>query len=119
MLWPTFLALIVAAVILIFNGVEIFAYCCGRRRGDQIVNYQGYFTKFADVLQNTLSTIAAGVTMGTSANPASLNNQTCSAGADAKAPSFPQINLDNICIAQVNYVSNTLMVVVYAVFNAG
>ena len=95
------LALGVAVVILVFNGVEVFAYCCGKSRGDRIVTYQDYFSKFAEALQTTLSTIAAGVTLGTSANPDSLNNQTCSSAADAKAPSFPQINLGSICIAQV------------------
>lgn len=101
MLWPTILTLIVAIVILIFNGIEIFAYCCGKARGDQVTTYQGYFMKFADTLQSTLSTIAAGVTLGTSADPNSLNNQTCSPAADAKAPSFPQINLGTICLTQV------------------
>ena len=75
--------------------------------------------KFADILQSTFSTVAAGVTLGTSSNPNSLNNQTCSPAADAKAPSFPQINLGTICITQVHLKSwNVLTVVVHAIFHA-
>src|ERR1700716_3183822 len=100
MLWPTFLTLVVAVIILIFNGIVICAYCFGKAAVERWVSYEGYFSGFAGAIQTTLSTIAAGVTLGTSANPDSLNSQTCSAAADAKAPAFPQVNLNGICLMQ-------------------
>jgi len=100
-LWPTIVTLAIAVVILLFNGVEIFAHCCGKSAVDRVTTYQAYFTKVADVLQTTLSVIAAGITMGTSADTSSVINQTCSPTADAHQPAFPEINLGRICIMQV------------------
>jgi hypothetical protein len=99
MLWPTFLTLIAAVIILIYNGIVIGAYCCGKNAVDRWAGYDHFFT----AIQTTLSTIAAGVTLGTAVLADSLNSQTCSPAADAKQPSFPQVNLGHICIMQVQY----------------
>jgi hypothetical protein len=99
MLWPTFLTLVAAVIIFIYSGIVICAYCFGKAAVERWVSYDG----FATAVQTTLSTIAAGVTLGTAVNPDSLNSQTCSAAADAKQPAFPQVNLGHICVMQVQY----------------
>lgn len=99
LLWPTFLTLIVAIIILIFNGIIVCSYCCGVRAVERWVTYEGYFSSFATALQTILSTIATGVTFGTSTNPNSLNAQTC--GPSAPSGTFPHVNLNSVCFMQV------------------
>jgi hypothetical protein len=99
MLWPTFLTLAAAMIILVYNGILVGAYCCGRNAVEKCASYDRILT----AVQTTLSTIAAGVTLGTAVSADSLNAQTCSPAADAKQPSFPQIKLGHICIMQVLY----------------
>jgi hypothetical protein len=101
-LWPTQVGVGVAVIILHLSMGSLISYCRGKRKvGDRVVQFSGDFSKFGQFLESTLSTIAAGVTLGTSANANSLNNQTCGPSADTIAPSFPQINLGNLCVMQL------------------
>jgi hypothetical protein len=99
LLWPTFLTLIVAIIILIFNGIIVCSYCCGVRAVERWVTYEGYFSNFATAVQTILSTIATGATFGTATNPDSLNSQTC--GPSAPSGTFPNVNLNSVCFMQV------------------
>jgi hypothetical protein len=99
MLWPTFLTLIAAIIMLIYNGIVVCAYCFGKAAVERWVNYES----FTSTIQTTLSTVAAGVTLGTAVNADSLNAQTCGASADATQQAFPQVNLGGICLMQVHH----------------
>jgi hypothetical protein len=101
MIWPTIISLVSSIVILIFTGIILGASCCGQGVIDRMTNYEGYFNNIVSVIQTTIMTVAAGALFGSSADTNSLIYQTCSAGADAKQPFFPQINLGHICLQQV------------------
>jgi hypothetical protein len=109
MLFPTIVTLAIAVVIFLFNGIVLCAYCFGKAAVERWTNYQNYVSGFATAVQTTLSIIAAGITLGTSANPNSLYGQTCGAGGDANQLAFPQVNLAGICIMQVHNLINEII----------
>lgn len=105
MFWPTAAALASALFTMILSAMVLFAYCWGTDTADKMDNWKGYFTKFTVVVHAIFYSVVAASMFITQNNPNSLNQQTCSPAADAKAPLFPQINLGSFCLKQVNLLS--------------
>jgi len=59
---------------------------------------------FANAIQGTLSTIAAGIMLGTSANPDSLEGQSC--GISAATQTATGVNTSAICTMQVRHMED-------------
>src|ERR1700738_3975327 len=82
-LWPTYLGLIVAIILFLYDGIILGAYFFGEGAVKRWANNEDGINNVATIIETTLTTVAAGAMMGTSGNPNSLNYQTCSPSADA------------------------------------
>jgi hypothetical protein len=94
MVYPTIINLIVALILVIWNGIVLCGrYCFGKAMEERLVTHEG----LVNVIQSTLSAIATGIMAGTASNPTSVEGQTC--GAPVTQPAG--VNCTAICAIQV------------------
>jgi hypothetical protein len=93
MVYPTIINLIVALILVIWNGIVLCGYRFGTAVEERLVTHEG----LVNVIQGTLSAIATGIMAGTAPSPTSVEGQTC--GPPATQPSG--VNCAAICAIQV------------------
>jgi hypothetical protein len=121
LLWPTYLGLIVAIILFLYDGMILGAYFFGKGAVKRWANNEDGFNSVANIIETTLTTVAAGAMMGTSGNPNSMSYQTCSPSADVTQQAFPQVNLGSNCLMQVlnlMWPAKPLMVDIRAIHDA-
>jgi hypothetical protein len=97
MVYPTIVNLIVALILVIWNGIVLCGYCFGKAVEERWVTHEGLVT----VISGTLSAISAGIMGGTASNPSSVEGQTCGPAATQPAG----VNCTAICALQVHYMA--------------
>ena len=97
MVYPTIINLIVALMLVIWNGIVLCGYCYGKAVEERWVTHDGLVT----VISGALSAIGAGILAGTASNPSSVEGQTC--GPPATQPA--NVNCTAICALQVHHMT--------------